>query len=240
MIAIYKDIHDAYNYIYRITQSQRKKLWTILFFERGAIHKVVSDYYVFTSAPYVGNVMHKVAAKALEFQGVNYHDNPEQVRHMTRALSDKLQGDFFAAGGDERGGHAEDFLLKCMYFVYAEVMGNRPDTAVLLNSDSPCTLFDSRPSKAVTVTHPKHPDRKLVFNDSCTAKVDQLAAEMRDVIPHWILYYRKKWGVCCARRGSADVLAARDQALAQMNSLRNISVHPFTAAMEDQCKASKL
>jgi hypothetical protein len=235
MMARYKSIHSAYKYINRSTSSTNKKLWTIIFFERGL--KVVSDYYVFTSAPYVVNAMHGIAAKILAFKGVDHASNPDVVGSLTRKFTDAFTDRYFLNGGEEMGGHAEEFLAKFMHKIYPEVIVNRPDTAVILNSDSPCTCYDNRPSKALTAKHPKDPNRTYNFNESCTTKLNQLAMLIPE-IPNWEIYYRKKWGVLTAKKGTNELLNNRDSAESQIANMHNISIHPFTSMMEFQCKSS--
>ena len=232
MLFIARYAGDAWNYLRRTTVGANQRLWSIVYFEDNHL-RPVSSYYTFVSDPYVGNVMHGVAKEVLALSG--FEMGP-YLPGLTRKFSDVFRDEHFAGGGMEMGGHAEEQFARNFHTFYQGVIAAGARTAIILNSDSPCTLADVRPSHALTAKRPENPLVTFTYGISCTTKLNQLAGNLRDAIPRWELYYRRPFGVLTARGGSAAVLGARDRAESQLLSAQNIVIRRFHAGMESTAR----
>lgn len=226
-MARFRKIGQAWSYISRIQGN--RTLWTIVYFEKQGAP--VSEYYVFSSSPYVGNAMHGVAQKVLSNLGVVMTpENRNVVSGLTRKFSDAFRDYHFDHGGKEMGGHAEEHFAHWFHRIYPTIIDHRPDTAVIINSDSPCTTADRAPSRPLTACRPNNPHQTINLGASCTTKLNTIAAYTPE-IPHWEVYYMKKYGAWTARKGSDEVLNARDTAENQILTARHINVREATGVM---------
>lgn len=232
MMAVFQNFAQALDYLRRSHQNRR--LWTIIIFLRQG--QLVSEIYVFASSPYVGNVMHGIAKTVLEYQGHVF--TPGVTPVVTRQLSDTLRDSYFARGLEERGGHAEEQLVRNFFRIYPQVIAQRPDRAVIINSDSPCTLADDGRSQPCVGPRPQNPGVPFNFGPSCTTKLNQLAAIVAE-IPQWTVYYRKAFGQF-AVRGAARLFGVHDAAEAQMLSAYNLTIRKFPDWLEEMFRAANV
>jgi|GEM_PF-2049779 len=215
-------------YQYLATHKQKGQLWTILHFDEG------SSYFIFLSSQTEGQQMFGVASKILEGSGFYTQflsqPRPSQLsrnftRSITAGMADSLKEFGMARDAIAPGGHAEEWMIRHFDEVLAQAqhqLGQQPTRAIVLNSDSPCTIRDGKPSNNLPGWPP-----------SCTQKLAMLAHRYCSL--DWTVFYYKRFGFHSNKtdREIQNMMRASSGA-------RGIAIYPYNSAMKTTAKTNGL
>jgi hypothetical protein len=196
---------EAFQYLR--DRRENRRLWTILKFDTG------EKYHIFRSTSTFTQQMFNISKTIFEHSG-HYGRGQPHGRQLAADMTDTL---VLGQVGQEHawGGHAEEHMLQ--YFdICRGLCASAPTTAILWNSDNPCTPQDRQPSANMTN-----------WPLSCTAKVDRLATLNPGLTV--MVYIRQVYGVLQGR-----TMAAAIGVLKGLTAAPNLRFVDFSAELRHQ------
>lgn len=228
MFEVCKSLDEAY--LYLLTTRERQRLWTILTFA-GVDEKVDAEregiYYVFTSVAAIGGQMFNLARDALTELGY-YGPGIDGGRELAHSVKEGFELRARKNGDFDKEGHAEEHMIADIPRILRQEQAYRgalPARGIILNSDTPCTLLDSKPSSSL----PGWPV-------SCTAKLCRLA-QLNPAI-QWSVFYMRKFGTLKVKKNGAAAVGRAFQTAKGPRPARpgNIDIYPYTHEMMTQAR----
>jgi hypothetical protein len=228
MFEVCKSLNEAY--LYLLTTREKQRLWTILTFAAGDERVDVERegrYYVFTSVASLGGQMFNLARDALTELGY-YGPGIDGGRELAHSVKEGFEQRALRSGDFDREGHAEEHMIVEIARILRqerEIRNALPPRGIILNSDTPCTVHDAKPSSSLAG-----------WPRSCTAKLFRLAQENPAI--QWSVFYMRRFGALNEKGMTVAKVGRAFQTAKGPRQGRpgNIDIYPYTADMLTQAR----